>query len=370
MKTGMKTTTMRAGPPTLAGGEDKTADLDRLHGLVREAKHEDDIYLALMRKTAVHVYRCGRMLHEAQVLAKDLKVGWYSLLAEHEIAESTARQAIALFVQVTAAGYVEEDIQGKRITEAKVEFSVIKSPKQQEEARRIKEEERIKKEQEDRIKEEERIKKEEERIKEVDSGGNGGDGGVRNEPVSDPVGAPRSAGAEAQEDEGGGQTEEAEWGEILTSDLLICRQQQLHEESLLRWNEGRVHPYPEDYLLVLLDLGVLSVDDGRVRYLPDRGDDREELAAVLTDKLAPVLEPWTTPDDLMAALRSLIFAEDAGRARPDEADAGLGLVVLDEYPDGGDARPDAVEPKLGDAQVGNPPRKKSRPRRPEREQKS
>ena len=303
------------GPPTIAGGEDKTADLDRLAGLMREAKHEDDTYLALMRKAAVHVYRCGRMLHEARLLAKDLKVGWYSLLAEYEIAPTTSSQAIALFEQVRDAGYSEEDIVGKRITEAKVEFGVIKSPKQGEEEAPNKKKPQGKLE-DDETPPEGAVDSQANPEKHPDEAGGGADGteAASQEATATPTSerAPEKPVDPAED--------ENVWGRVASSDLLVFRRKQLHEDSLRRWNAGRAVPHPEEYLLALLDLGVLWVEDGNVRYLPDHEEDRDELVVILTDKLAPILERWTTADDVMAAIKNLIFAQ-AGEAEGPEPQA-------------------------------------------------
>ena len=331
----MTTKAMRAGPPAIAGGEDNTADLERLAGLMREAKQEDDIYLALMRKAAVHVYRCGRMLHEARELAKKLKVGWYSLLEKHGIAESTARQAIELFERVRDAGYTEEDIVGKRITEAKVEFGVIPSPKQGQEEAPSKKKSRAKKE-DDEAPPEGAGDTQESPEKQPDVAD-----GTEVEP-QEPTGTPASHPVPEKPVDPA--PNEDAWGEVAASDLLVFRRKQLHEESLLRWNAGRAVPHPEEYLLVLLDLGILWVKDSIVRYLPDHEEDRDELVVVLTDKLAPILERWTTADDVMASIKGLIYA-------------------------GGDepAGPGVNEPNLEGTGTEETVRGKNRLRRPKRE---
>ena len=288
----------------IAGGEDNTPDHDRLDGLLREAKQEDETYAALVRKGAVHVFRCGRKLMEARTLAKALKANWFSLLEEHKIAESTARQAIALFEQVIAAGYTEEEIEGKGITEAKVEFRVLKSPKQKEEERRRTEESRGNDENDKKPPAEEVGKRE---------GGEESPGKAFDKEKGTSYGSPSSPTGGPQPDEADGRVDEDQvFGEIEISDLLIARQQQLNEGALVRWNEGREQPYPEEYLLVLFDLGVLTLEDGEVCYLPDQEDDREQLVLLLGDKLAPILERWATADDVVLALKGLVFDESAG----------------------------------------------------------
>lgn len=267
------------------------ADIDRLDELLRGAKADHDAFEALKRKGAAVVFRCGSKLIEAREIAKRHRIGWYSKLDEYGIAESTARQAINLWQQATDAGYTEEDIKSKGITEAKVEFNVVRPPAQQEEDRRLKEVKRKAEEEAKRKADEEVRRNAEEESRN------------RQTAPADPTDRPNEANESP--------SQVAEWGEIEISDLFRERQRLLGEEALKEWNAGRELPYDEEYLLVLLDLGVLSVDDGRVRYLPDRDDDREELVAALVDKLAPILERWTTTDDLMATLKGLIFAEEA-----------------------------------------------------------
>ena len=256
------------------------ADLVRLDELLRAAKADHDAFEALKRKGAAVVFRCGGKLIEAREIAKVNKIGWYSKLDEFGIAESTARQAIDLWQQATVAGYTDEDFEGKGITEAKVDFRVIKPPAQREEERRRKAEE------------EARRKAEEE---------------ARHKETQAPPPPPPASGDEAGERQ---TQEEPEWGKIDLSELLLFRQRQLDEEALQSWNARREQPFGEDYLLVLLDLGVLSVEGGQVCYLPDQDNGREEMVAVLGDKLAPILVRWATPDDLQVALKSLVFTEE------------------------------------------------------------
>jgi len=131
------TTAVKEAPQ--ATGHDQL-DLVKLEELLRGAKADHDAFEALKRKGAAIVFRCGSKLIEAREIAKSHKIGWYSKLKEHGIAESTARQAINLWQQATDAGYTEEDFEGKGITEAKVEFNVIKSQAQQAMERKLKEE--------------------------------------------------------------------------------------------------------------------------------------------------------------------------------------------------------------------------------------
>jgi hypothetical protein len=297
-----QTTTISSIPVADAKTEHEQAELAKLDGLLRQAKQEHDTYLALMRKGAVHVFRCGGRLREARDLAKSLKVGWFSLLAKHNIAESTARQAIVLFEHVIHAGYTEEDIEGKSITNAKVEFGVVKSPAQQKEDRSRKVNERKHKEEAGR--KEDKSRHEEVKFK------------------VEKTGLPSPPLDENQPEGDSGESDGTDWGEIEISDLLVSRQQQLNEESLGLWNMERKRPFDEDYLLVLFDLGVLTLKDGKVRYLADQQTDREELVIVLGDKLAPILESWSTADDVVSALKGLVFAESAGVEEAKTTEAG------------------------------------------------
>jgi hypothetical protein len=279
------TVAVETAPETTA--QDRV-DLDKLDVLLRGARADHDAFEALKRKSAAVVFRCGSKLIEAREIAKRHRIGWYSKLDEYGIAESTARQAINLWQQATDAGYTEEDFEDKAITEAKIEFNVVRSPAQQQADRRLKQEKKADEEAKRKADEEVRRKAQEE-------------GRNRQTAPADPTDRPNEA------NEGPGQL--AEWGEIKISDLLRERQRLLREEALKVWNAGRKLPYDEEYLLVLLDLGVLSVEDGWVCYLPDRDDDREELVATLGDKLAPILERWTTPDDVVVALKELVFSQ-------------------------------------------------------------
>jgi hypothetical protein len=266
--------------------EQKQADLIKLDELFLGAKVESDAYEALKRKMAAAVFRCGAKLAEAKPIAKKHKINWYDKLEQYGIAESTASQAVKLYENARDAGYMAEDLENLPITKAKSEFKVIKSPTQVEAERKLKEE-AVRK-----------LKEEERRITlEPES--------ADHQPTLPPPPAHSHEGDVAQA------PEEAEFGKIEISDLLIFRQKQLKEEVLQLWNADLEQPFDEDYLLVLLDMGVLSVDDDQVRYLPDQDKDREELVGVITDNLAPILKRWTTHDDLMATFKGLVFADEA-----------------------------------------------------------
>ena len=297
------------------------ADLERLDELFKSAKSEHDAFEALKRKAAATVFRCGEHLAEAQVIAKKYRLGWYSKLEEYKIAEATARQAIELYRNATAAGYTAEDLENLPITEAKTEFRVIgKRRKAEEEPKpRADEEPDGKAEPEANPDEEPNAGEEQER--------NSKEGRDQQATTAAPPADGHGKGEARTQ-------EEQEWGVISLSDLLQERRRFLQEEALKAWNERRKTPFDDEYLLFLFDLGVLSIRRGEVRYLPDQEDDREELVAVLGDHLAPILEQWTTPDDLQAALKELVFAGEAeedkaprveeGKARPKQAQSAKG----------------------------------------------
>src|SRR4051794_29809275 len=90
--------------------ETKQADLAELKRLMEGAKAESDAFEALRRKGAAAIFRCGSLLAPARDLAKSLKIGWYGLLEQYQIAEATSRQAIELYANATAAGYSAEDL--------------------------------------------------------------------------------------------------------------------------------------------------------------------------------------------------------------------------------------------------------------------
>jgi len=212
--------------------------------------------------------------------------------------------AIKLYENATRAGCTAEDLENLSITEAKIEYDVIKSPEQ------IKNERKLWMEEEAKRREQERIRKEDGNQEEM----RGLEIGLKEEAKVNPKEEtgdqeePRVHPTEA----GGGQVQkEAMFGGIELSELLAFRQKQLDEEALRRWNEARESPCEEDYLLFLFDLGVLWVVGGHVHYMPDQDEDREELVATLVDKLTPVLERWTTAAGLLKAFRGLVFAEAA-----------------------------------------------------------
>jgi len=287
-----------------AAEEQKRADLARFDELLRGAQAENNTFEALKRKMASVVFRCGAKLTEAKSIAKRLEIGWYVKLKEFGIAESTARQAIKLYENATRAGCTAEDLENLSITEAKIEYDVIKSPEQ------IENERKLWMEEEANRREKERIRKEDGNQQEM----RGIEIRLKEEPKVNPTEGtgdqeePRVHPTEA----GGGQVQkEAMFGKIELSELLAFRQKQLDEEALRRWNEARESPCEEDYLLFLFDLGVLWVVEGHVHYMPDQDEDRDELVATLVDKLTPVLERWTTADGLLKAFKGLVFAEAA-----------------------------------------------------------
>jgi hypothetical protein len=263
-------------------------DLAKLDELLIGAKAESDAYASIMRKCAVHVYRCGAKLASARDLARKLKIGWFSLLAKHGIAESTARQAIDLWRQVTDAGYTEEDIQDKGITQAKAEFGVIQEKKRPQ----------------TKGNEEGVTKRKDEGQEAVEQKQETGHHAPSTQPKRKD---------HAKEGESGF----GEIGEREMTDLLMFRQRQLDEEVLKAWNASRQHPMDGGYLLFLLDSEVLWVENGQVDYLPDQDDGRDELVGVLADKLGPILEKWTTIDDIQAALKALVFTTEEPGTKPE-----------------------------------------------------
>ncbi len=276
--------------------EQKQADLAKLDELFQGARAEYDNYMALMRRTAAVVYRCGALLAPALIIAKKHRINRFDLLEKYGIADSTARQAVMLYQNATAAGYTAEDLENRPITEAKLEFRVIKSPAQIQGQANHQREER-------KLKEEAAGSKEDGNKKSPEEVAGKGGGKDPTAPVA------LTAGPEAEVDDGG-TVGDQDFEDIEISDLLAFRQTQLDEQSLVRWNEERERPFNEERLLVLFDLGVLSIENGKVRYLPDQEDDREELVSVLGDNLAPILDRWTSADDVMAALKDLVFANE------------------------------------------------------------
>jgi len=130
MKTATKTETVKNSDMGTADKAVKDAENKaKLDALVKKAGEEIGAYHGLTRKAAVYLYRAGKALDEAQVLAAALGVNRADYLSILQIADSTARQAVRFYRHVSAVGHGEAELTDMAITQAKLQYNVIPTPK-------------------------------------------------------------------------------------------------------------------------------------------------------------------------------------------------------------------------------------------------
>ena len=103
--------------------EDKPSadwDLENLTGYVT---HQQDRLNALQKRTTVEVFRCGHALSLAKPLVESSEITWSEYLKQLGIKSTTAWEAIVLYENAGS----EDNVKNMTLTQAKVQFSVVKA---------------------------------------------------------------------------------------------------------------------------------------------------------------------------------------------------------------------------------------------------